>query len=835
MAQKKSESAHYRCGAGHTNPITRRHFVHSCGVAGLIGAQLAQQSPTNAQASPKPMPTKKQVLRRIKNAVPFVARPLPLSDVHLTGGPLKVAQDQNAKYLLALEPERMLVHFRKRAKLPTKVEGYGGWDGGGRNLTGHIAGHYLSGVSLMYAATGDARFKQRADYLVSELALVQDSDGYLGALMDDKNVDGKTRFEELKQGSIRSGGFDLNGLWSPWYVEHKIYAGLRDAYRFTGNRKALEMEIKFAAWAESILANLDEAQIQKMLQTEFGGMNEVLADLYADTGDMRWWNLSNKFEHAAVRDPLARREDKLGGLHANTQVPKLMGSLARYQYRGEASDGEAASYFWDQVVDHHSFATGGHGKDEYFGPPDELAQRLDGRTDESCNVYNMLKMTRSLFALRPDIKYAEFHERALFNHVLGSMDPTSGQTCYMVPIGRGVQREYQDMFENFTCCVGSGMESHGLHADGVYYESKDKLWVNLYAPSTVEWKSAHASLTMETGFPEGETATLKLTIKAPKKLTLALRRPRWAGAGFTIAVNGKAVSDVSDPGSYIELTRTWKTGDTVTLSLPKALHLEPLPDNPRRVALLWGPLVLAGDLGPQTGEESHVAAPVLVAAERPVADWLKRDRTPVSFRTDGIGRATTGELAVQEIRFTPFYRLHKRTYAAYWDCYTPKEWDEKAASIIAEQKKQRMLEEATVGFVQPGMMQAERDSNQQGEDTTPDRVLGRPGRRARKWFSFDLPVDPSHPMTLVVTYSMQEFGNRTFDVLVDGQKVAEQSIPRRGPGSAASAASFFDVETPLPASLVANKKKVTVRFQATQGKETAAVFGIRMIRADAPR
>src|SRR3989442_2614581 len=330
--------------------------------------------------------------QQIKNAIPDLARPLPLSAVRLTGGPLKHAQDLDAAYLLKLEPDRMMAYYRKRAGLEPKAEGYGGWDGDGRNLTGHIGGHYLSAVSLMYAATGDSRFKERADYIVKEMKEVQDKngDGYLGALQDAQGQDGRKKFSEVAAGNIRSSFFDLNGLWSPWYTLHKTYAGLRDAYRFTGNRTALELEIKFAAWAEGILSKLDEAQTQKMLNTEFGGMNEVLADLYADTGDKRWLNLSHQFEHHAVLDPLKRHQDRLAGLHGNTQVPKLLGSLARFAYTGDPGDGFAAGFFWDRVAQHHSYATGGHGKDEYFGEPDKLSNRADGRTAGTCNAHNML-------------------------------------------------------------------------------------------------------------------------------------------------------------------------------------------------------------------------------------------------------------------------------------------------------------------------------------------------------------------------------------------------------------------------------------------------------------
>jgi uncharacterized protein len=775
--------------------------------------------------------------QQIKNAVPDAARPLPFSAVRLTGGPLKGAQDLDADYLLKLEADRMLAFYRKRAGLEPKAEPYGGWDGDGRNLTGHIAGHYLSGVSMMYAATGDARFKERVDYIVRELKEVQDKhgDGYLGAL-----ANGKEQLIEVSKGNIRSASFDLNGLWAPWYVLHKTFAGLRDAYRYTGNRGALELEIKFAAWAESILAKLDDAQLQKMLNTEFGGMPEALADLYADTGDKRWLALSHRFDHRAVLDPLARRENILSGLHGNTQVPKIQGSLVRYAYTGDKTDGEAAHFFWDIVVKHHSFATGGHGKDEYFGPPDVLSDRIEGRTAETCNVYNMIKMTRKFFALHPEIKYAEFHERALFNHILGSIDAEDGRTCYMVPVGRGVQREYQDMFRSFTCCVGSGMESHALHGDGLYYESGDKLWVNIYAPSTAKWEAAGVDLVMDTNFPEGESASMKLTLKAPKQFTLALRRPSWAGEGFAVKVNGQAVKQLSAPGSYVELKRKWKTGDAVVLTLPKALWLEQLPDNKRVAAIMWGPIVLAGDLGPERerrrGRQADAQAgarppaqsiriPSLVAADRPLSEWIKAvtDKTG-NFRTAGVGREN-------DIDLVPFYRLHRRTYSIYFDLFTPDEWEKKAGELLAAGERRRKLEAATVAFVdQPGEVYSERDFNQRGEDTSPVRIGGRPGRSARKWFSFDLPVDAAQPLKLIVTYHGEERATRTLEILVDDTRIGEQRIERHRPGSPTK--SFFDVEYSIPAELVKGKQKVTVRFQATGGNETAGVFGVRLVRAD---
>jgi len=834
-----------------------------------------------------------------KSVIPDAARPLPLTAVRLTGGPLKQAQDAMIKVLLGLEPDRMLAGYRIRAGLQPKAEGYGGWDAvDSRQLTGHVAGHYLSAISIMYAATGNEEFKRRADYIVSEFKEVQDKngDGYLGALMgnrpgaprgrgaggetqdvpnEERFADGRELFKLLSQGEIRSGGFDLNGMWSPWYTLHKTFAGLRDAYRFTGNKTALELEIKFAQWAEGILAPLDDEQIQRMLNTEFGGMNEIMVDLYSDTGDKRWLDLSYKFEHKRFIDPLQRHQDNLAGQHGNTAIPKLIGSIDRFSYTGNPGDLIAASFFWDQVVQHHSFATGGHGRVENFPAADELADVVtgSGRTAETCNVYNMLKLTRRLFAVRPDVHYADFHERALFNHILAALDPATGSTCYMVPVGLGVRQEYErDMLDGgFTCCVGSGLESHGLHGDGVYYEMGDKLWVNLYAPSTAQWAGAGVKLEMNTDFPEGESATLKLTVQNPKEFTLALRRPYWAGNEFALKVNGESMVKPSTDeegqrgttarrgggqgrggsrggrrtppvSSYVELKRTWRTGDTIELTMPKSLRLEPTPDDPNRTAILWGPLVLAGDVtelapargrgerggrgGRSTGPSPY---PVLVAASRPVSEWLKPVAgEPGNFRTDGVGRTLTNPESTTDVAFAPFYRTHRRTYGIYWELVTPAQWQDRLKTITPEER-QRRLEAATVGYAQPGEMQAERDFNYQSSmERAVESIDTRGGRGGAGWFSFDLPVNPESPMVLVVTYNSDRRKNAGFNILIDGERIGSQ--PEESP-----ARGFFDIEYTIPRNLVRGKEKVTVRFEAAGDSSIATVFGIRMIRADAER
>ncbi|NGO38096.1 hypothetical protein G4L39_01615 [Limisphaera ngatamarikiensis] len=762
------------------------------------------------------------------------ALPLPLNRVRLTGGPLQRARELDARYLLELEPDRMLALLRESAGLKPKAEPYGGWDGRGRQLSGHIAGHYLSAVSLMYAATGDERFKQRADYLVAELQEIQRAhgDGYLGAQTDGDGTPGKRLLEEMAQGRIRAAAFDLNGLWAPWYVHHKLFAGLRDAYRLTGNRTALEVERAYAGWVERVLTPLSDEQVQTMLRTEFGGMNEVLVDLYADTGEERWLRLAEKFHHRAVVDPLAEGRDILQHLHGNTQVPKLYGHLVRYLYTGDPFHLRAATFFWERVVLHHSFATGGHGRNEYFGAPDRLSDMIEGRTAETCNVYNMLKLTRGLFAVDPQVRYAEFLERALFNHILASMDPEDGRVCYMVPVGRDVQHEYQDMFRSFTCCVGTGMESHALHGHGLYYESGDTLWINFYAPSEADWTRMGVRVRMETDFPAGETATVRVDPAGARSFTLALRRPAWAGAGFAVEVNGTPVSDTGMSGSYLRLSRTWRDGDTVKIRLPKTLREEPLPDNPHRVALLWGPLVLAADLGPATegrrrdgrSRERDPAEFTLVVSSTNVADWLEPvPGAPGTFRT----RFTASGA---EVTFRPFYQVARRRYAVYWDRYTPEAWARERALREEQAAARRRLEAATVVYIEPGNAASEEPYRFQGEGSSTVRVEGRSGRRADRWFSYEVPLTGPGPWALVVTYGNDAPRDTTFAVWVNEQKVGEQTVRRRSPEELVR---FVDVTYALPESLWKGRESLVIRFEAPEGQTVAGVFGVRLIRQGA--
>ena len=831
---------------------SRRDFLKASAAA----AAAASLTPTLAEAREAlpSAPETPAALRAFEKRLQR-ARPLALGAVKVTGGPLKNAQDLTAKYLLALNPDRMMAYPRERAGLARKAEPLVGWDGNAKNLTGHIAGHHLSAVSIFYKVTGDARFKQRADYLVMEMKEVQDKrgDGYLGAIMTNEPIkDGRDVFAEVSKGDIRSAAFDLNGLWSPWYTLHKTYAGLRDAYRHTGNATALALEVKFAKWAEGVLAPLSEEQLAKMLNTEHGGMNEVLADLYADTGDKRWLDLSYRFEHHAFTDPLKRHQDNLSGKHGNCQIPKLIGAATRYGFTADSSDLVAASFFHDRVALHHSYTTGGHGLAEYFGAPDQLSPRVDGRTCETCNCYNMLKLTRKLFAFQPDAHYADFHERTLFNQILASIDNEDGRTSYMVPVGRAVMQEYQDMERSFTCCVGTGMESHGLHGDGIYYETADTIWVNLFAPSTAKFSELPVTLTQDSSFPDGDTASIKVRATAPKEFTLAVRRPVWSGDGFAIKVNGAAIpqpalgtmhdagaggrrgapgNESAQGSSYVTIKRLWKTSDLVEISLPKTVHLEATPDNRTVASVMWGPLVLAADHGPRREGRGApaIAAPALLIGDRALETAIVTSGSrPGDFIARGAGRLISSPGSAMDVSFTPFHRTHKRTYSVYNDVLTEYEFSARVASYSAERERIRRMEAATVANIVPGDADAEKTYNYASEpaDRRVERTAGRSNRGGSGWFSYSIPVDPLAETALIVTY-FTEIGlppaQGNFQVTVEGTTIAKYE-PN------ATAEGFHDARYLLPQNLTRDRARVTVKFEAQGNGRIVPVFGVRTVR-----
>jgi DUF1680 family protein len=731
-------------------------------------------------------------------------------EVTLLPGPYQHALELDAKVLLSMEPDRLLAWYRKEAGLAPKAEVYEGWESQG--IAGHSLGHYLSACARMYKETGDEKFRERVDYIVAELDECQKAgdDGFLGAMPNGRRV-----FEQVSRGDIRSKGFDLNGSWVPWYNLHKLFAGLIDANRYCDNETAKAVASKLADWAIATTKNLTPEQWQKMLACEHGGMNESMADLSALTGNVAYLELAQKFYHHAILDALAEGRDELGGKHANTQIPKAIGAARIYELTGDEKFARISDFFWHTVVANHTYVTGGNSEDESFGQPGKLNDRLGVKTTETCNTYNMLKLSAALFTREPRGEYAEYMERALWNHILASRHPDTGRVCYYLTLRPGATRKYVGDFD-FTCCNGSGMENPVRTGDYIYFHGDKQLWINQFIPSEARWKSAGVTLRQETDFPNEPHTRLKVSCAAPTKFTLNVRHPSWVAGPLSLTLNGEKLTVVSTPGGFAPIERQWKDGDTLEVDLPMALRTESMPDNLARIAVFDGPILLAGNL---SGDDSDERVPVLVNNDRPPTEWLKpADGGKLNFRTANVGRP-------RDVPLLPFYAAHDMPATVYWDEFDDAKWAARQAEYEAEQKRKAELAARTVDDFSIGEMQAERDHAVKGEKTGPGDFNGRKFRHAWDggWFSCELAVPEEGAAELVVDYWGSESGAREFDVQVDGETIATTRLRMDAPDR------FWDKAYPLRAEMIAGKKKITVRFQAKPGNYAGGVFGIRVV------
>lgn len=745
-------------------------------------------------------------------------QPFGLEEVQLLEGPFMRAAMLNAQTLLNYEPDRLLARFRTEAGLESRAAPYIGWEA--ETLAGHSLGHYLSGCAMMYQTTRVAAFLERVNYIVDELELVQQAqgDGYLGAFLNGKKI----FQEEVARGNIRSQGFDLNGLWSPFYTHHKVLAGLCDAYARCGNAKAMQIAARFADWIGTIVGGLNEEQMQRLLHCEFGGIQESLAYIAASTGQEKYMQLARKFHHKAIVDPLLAGEDVLPGKHGNTQIPKLNAYAVFYEMTGNENDRRAAEFFWNTVVDHHTYVTGGNGNHEYFGAPDKLRNRLSDGTTETCNVYNMLKLTGHIFSWQPDAKAADFFERALFNHILASQHPVSGRVIYNLSLEMGGFKTYQNPM-GFTCCVGSGMETHSKYGEGIYFHNDAELYVSQYIASKLTWEEQGIVLQQTTRYPEEQGARFELQMEAPRTFTLHLRYPIWAEKGMEVRVNGKKQDlQGSKPGSFLALRRKWKKGDVVDVHIPFSLRLESMPDDPGRIAVFYGPIVLAGDLGPVEDEAATNPdyVPVLMSEVRNPASWLAPVAGAVNtFQTQGVGRP-------REVVFKPFYQIHDRRYSVYFDLFNEAKWEAHQAAYQAELERRKKLEAATYDAFQPGEMQPEREHHFTGEKLNiEENFKGRKARGAERggWLAFEMKVRTDKPMALVIEYWGGYTGSKTFDILVDGVRIATENI------SGIKDGEFLDVQYDIPETLTSGKEKVTVKFMPHEGHRAGPFFFARTI------
>lgn len=756
------------------------------------------------------------VIRKNDNKKPV--EPFAITDVKLLDGPFKHATELNIKSLLAYEPDRLLARFREQAGLEPKAEQYGGWES--ESLAGHSLGHYLSACALMYQTTGNEEFKSRADYIVNELDSIQQAngDGYLGAFNDGKKI----FEEEIAKGEIRSQGFDLNGIWAPFYTHHKVMAGLRDAYRLLGIQKALEVEKKFADWIGTIVMDLNNEQLQEMMHCEFGGVQETLADLYVDTNDDKYLKIAKVFHHEEIIDPLTEGKDILPGKHGNTQIPKLIASSRLYEISGNEQYRKPAEFFWNTVVNHHSYVTGGHGNHEYFGKADALRNRLSDETTETCNVYNMLKLSRHLFSWAPRSEVADYYERGMFNQILSSQHPESGKVIYNLSLEMGGYKLYQDPYD-FTCCVGTGMENHSKYGANIYYKNEDELYVSQYIASELQWKERKLSLIQNTRYPEEDHTDFTFSMVNPQKFTFYLRYPQWAQKGIIIKINGKEQKVDGEPGSFLAIEREWKNDDQMSVIIPFSLRLETMPDDENRVAIFNGPIVLAGSLGPVDDEKAKDIdyVPVFMSEDRNPENWLtKVEGHSNTFKTNGVGNP-------RDVIMKPFYQTHDERYSVYFDLFTEKRRQEYKQQNWEAEEKAKKLEALTFDGFQPGEMQTERNHNFKGDklNLIPD-FKGKKARSAERggWMSFDMKVMMAEPMVLVMEYWGGYTGSKTFDILVDGNKIATENITGKKDGE------FINVYYNIPFELTKNKEKVTIKLDPHVGHRAGPFFYARTIR-----
>lgn len=590
-------------------------------------------------------------------------RPFPLKQVRLLAGPLRDAQELNARYLLSLPQDRLLHTFRVNAGLPSGAEPLGGWEKPDCELRGHFTGHYLSACALSYASTGEETFRSRANAIVAELSRCQAAlgSGYLSAFPEEL-------FDRLRRGAK---------VWAPFYTIHKILAGHIQVYEQCGNEEALRTAEGLAGWVRTWTKGLSDAQMERILTVEFGGMNEALYDLAALTGKQEYSDLAHRFDQAAFFEPLAARRDELEGLHVNTQIPKVIGAARRYELTGEKRYRDIAEYFWREVTSARCYATGNTSNGERWEkPPGILSSELSRSTAECCCAYNLLKLTRHIFAWTADPRAADYYERTLWNSRLGTQNPEDGTLMYYYPLASGYWKFYGLPLGAFWCCTGTGVEEFSRLADSIYFHDDHGVFVNLFVPSRLSWPEKGLRLRQETKFPQEERTTIVFDTDRPVQMTLSLRIPWWATGGGSVKVNGEAVAAFASPSSYLTLTRTWKTGDRVDLGLPMSLRVEPMPDDSGVQAVMYGPLVLAGRLGAQgltramqyggydcELEGDPIPVPEILADATNVASWVEaRPGQRLVFRTRG-QKQTTELIALN--------RIAAERYAVYWKVRPP--------------------------------------------------------------------------------------------------------------------------------------------------------------------
>ena len=761
----------------------------------------------------------------------------PLGDVELLDGPLKKARDLNIKTLLQYDCDRLLAPYLKEAGLKPKGQSYPNWDG----LDGHVGGHYLTAMAIN-AATGDEACKERMLYFISELQACADANaknhpawgkGYVGG------VPGSDRlWSAFKKGDFGP----YHSAWVPFYNIHKMYAGLRDAWVYCGNEQAKQLFLGFCDWAIDLTAGLTDAQMEQMLHTEHGGMNEVLADAYAMTGEQKYLDVAKRFSHRRLLTPLSQRQDCLDNMHANTQVPKVVGFERISELSGDEVYHAASIYFWDIVTGERTLAFGGNSRREHFPSKEackDFVSDIDG--PETCNTNNMLKLTEELHRRNPEARFADFYELATFNHILSSQHPGHGGYVYFTSARPRHYRNYSAPNEAMWCCVGTGMENHGKYGQFIYTKKADNLFVNLFISSELNWKEKGIVVRQETNFPYSETS--KLTIAQGKgQFALQVRYPGWVKPGaFEVKVNGKPVTIVTGPSSYVVIDRQWKKGDVVEMTFPMHNSIKYLPNLPQYIAMMHGPVMLAMNTG--TEDLAHLIADDSRFGQLASGKKLPVDQAPILINNhiDEIANQIQ-PIAGKPLHFTlstkmvnginnelmPFFELHDARYMMYWLALSEDNYKGYLDNLAKAEQERQALEDRTVDKVQPGEQQPESDHFMETDDSyvgNSNDVFYRDANDGH-YFSYLMQTGGQTELSLRLKYwGVGEWKSHEFDILVDDVLVKEVN------NTGKYRISEFKYETyPIPADVLTGKKQVRVKFVAKPRKQIGEIYEVRLVK-----
>lgn len=760
----------------------------------------------------------------------------PLSQITLLEGPLKHARDLNIETLLKYDCDRLMAPYRKEAGLTPKAKCYPNWDG----LDGHVGGHYLTAMAIN-AATGNEECRKRMEYIISEIAECAEANcknhpqwgvGYMGGMPNSQNI-----WNGFKDGDFRV----YSGSWAPFYNLHKMYAGLRDAWLYCGNEQAKSLFLQFCNWAVDITSHLSDKQMERMLGNEHGGMNEVLADAYAITHEQKYLDCAKRFSHKRLFTPMSQRQDCLDNMHANTQVPKVIGFERISELSGNEDYHAASSFFWDIVTGERSLAFGGNSRREHFPAKDacmDFINDIDG--PESCNTNNMLKLTEDLHRRNPEARYADYYELATFNHILSTQHPEHGGYVYFTPARPRHYRNYSAPNEAMWCCVGTGMENHGKYGQFIYTHVGDALFVNLYAASQLDWKERGITLRQETAFPYSENSTVTIA-EGKGTFNLMVRYPGWVHPGeFKVSVNGKPVDIITGPSSYVSIHRKWKKGDAVNIHFPMHSSLRYLPNEPQYVALMHGPILL----GMKTGTESMTSliaddsrfgqyaggpkqpidkAPILINND--IAS-IPSQLTPVSGKPLHFTLSTRMENKI-EGELQPFFEIHDSRYMMYWLALTESSYKQYIDNIAKQEQERQALEASTVDKVQPGEQQPETDHQMETDESytgNTNNVFYRDARNGH-YFSYLMQTDGLTNLKLRLKYwGVGEWKSHEFDIYIDD--VLLRSINNTGKYRI----SEFKAETyDIPDTLLQDKKQIRVKFVAKPNKQIGEIYEVRLM------